>query len=309
MNVRISAIICTLSRANYLRKSIDSLIGQTLSAAHYEILIVDNGSTDNTSEVVLREYDDVQNLRYVYEPILGLSQARNTGWIHAVGEYVAYLDDDAIAHPQWLEKILHVFETVEPEPACVGGRIEPLWEIPRPSWLANGLLTCLGMLDLSDSPMMLDDSHWLFGGNSAYPRHLLETVGGFQTSLGRKGNKLLSNEEILLHQQLKQRGYRYYYHPDVAIRHRVPSFRLTKSWFIRRWYWQGVSNAVTAIHLESPPTLKRLWLGISAVMNLLRSPQGLIYLVVPTNNPGRFALKCEVSRKIGYIVGLSGMVK
>jgi len=94
MNVRISAIICTLSRANYLRRSINSLIGQTLSAAHYETLIVDNGSTDNTSEVVLREYDDVQNLRYVYEPILGLSQARNTGWRQAAGEYVALLDGD-----------------------------------------------------------------------------------------------------------------------------------------------------------------------------------------------------------------------
>ena len=80
MNVRISAIICTLNRANYLRRSINSLIDQTLSAAHYEILIVDNGSTDNTSEVVLREYDHVQNLQYVYEPILGLSQARYTGY-------------------------------------------------------------------------------------------------------------------------------------------------------------------------------------------------------------------------------------
>jgi len=307
--IKISAIICTLNRAEYLRESIGSLLDQTLPKTCYEILIVDNGSTDETKEMVLREFNGVQNLRYFYEPILGLSQARNTGWIHAVGEYVAYLDDDATASLQWLEKILHVFKTVKPEPACVGGRIEPMWETPRPSWLSNRMLTCLGVLDLSDSPMTLDDSHWLFGGNSAYPRHLLEGVGGFQTSLGRKGNKLLSSEEILLHQQLKQRGYRYYYHPEVAIRHHVPSFRLTKSWFIRRWYWQGVSNAVTAIHLESPQTLKRLWMGISAGINLLRSPQGLVYLIVPTNNPDRFELKCEISRKIGYIVGLSGMVK
>ena len=312
MNVRISAIICTLNRANYLRRSINSLIDQTLAAAHYEILIVDNGSTDNTSEVVKNEYDKVQNLRYVYEPILGLSQARNTGWRQAVGKYVAYLDDDAIAYPQWLEKILHVFETVKPKPACVGGRIEPLWEAARPPWLSDEIAHCLGVLDLADSPMTLDtlaDSHWLFGGNSAYPRHLLEVVGGFQTSLGRKGNKLLSNEEILLHQQLKQRGYHYYYHPEIAIRHHVPSFRLTKSWFIRRWYWQGVSNAVTEIHLASPPALKRLGMGISAVMNLLKSPQDLVCLIVPTNNSNRFALKCAISRKIGYIVGLWRIVK
>lgn len=307
--IKISAIICTLNRAEYLRESIGSLLNQTLPKTRYEILIVDNGSTDNTSEVVNREYDDVQNLRYVYEPILGLSQARNTGWRQAVGEYVAYLDDDAIAYPQWLEKILHVFETIKPKPACVGGRIEPLWETARPPWLSDRIARCLGVLDLSDSPMTLDDSHGLFGGNSAYPRHLLETVGGFQTSLGRKGNKLLSNEENLLHQQLKQRGYHYYYHPEVAIRHHVPSFRLTKSWLIRRWYWQGVSDAVAAIHLASPPTLKWLWMGISAVINLLRSPQGLVCLIVPTNNPDRFALKCAISRKTGYIVGLSRTAK
>ena len=305
----ISAIICSHNRAEYLQEAIRSLVCQTLSSQEYEIIVVDNKSIDNTKAVVLNDFCHVNNLRYVYEPILGLSQARNTGWRQAVGEYVAYLDDDAIAYPQWLEKILHVFETIKPKPACVGGRIEPLWETARPPWLSDKIACCLGVLDLSDSPMTLDDSHWLFGGNSAYPRHLLEDVGGFQTTLGRKGNKLLSNEEILLHQQLKQRGYRYYYHPEVAIRHHVPSFRLTKSWVVRRWYWQGVSDAITAIHLESPPALKRLWMGMSAVINLLRPPQGLVYLIVPTNNPDRFALKCSISRKIGYIVGLWGMVK
>jgi len=114
-----------------MRKAIDSLVNQTLPKERYEILVVDNSSTDNTKQVVLREFSNLQNLQYLYEPVLRLSQAQNTSWCNARGEYVAYLDDNAIACPHWLEKIFDVFETVKPKPACVSGKIKPTWEIPK----------------------------------------------------------------------------------------------------------------------------------------------------------------------------------
>ena len=309
VNMRISAVICTLNRAVYLRKALRSLVDQTLPEEGYEILVVDNGSTDGTRQVVVGEFSSVQNLRYLYEPIEGLSQARNAGWTSASGKYVAYLDDDAIACPQWLERILHVFETVTPTPGCVGGKVEPIWEAPRPSWLPDKMLSYLTILDWSKNSTTLKDSQWLAGANVAFPKRLLEATGGFQVDLDRRGDKLLSNGDVLLERQLQNRGYCCFYHPEILVWHHIPAGRVTKRWFRRRVYWQGVSAALTRMHQESPSTLQRLWMGIAAGRSILLSPRGLAYLGVPTNHPGRFAQKSSTLQQIGYMLGLFGIVK
>ena len=147
MNIDISAIICTHNRASYLIKAIQSLVNQTLDKSLYEIIIVDNGSTDDTKRIVSEEFASVRNLKYVYEPILGLSQARNTGWKNAKGKYVAYLDDDAIADSQWIEKILLTFNSVKPTHGALGGKVEPIWESPRPRWVSDSMLVAVTIVD------------------------------------------------------------------------------------------------------------------------------------------------------------------
>lgn len=132
----LSVIICTFNRAHYLRKAIHSLLKQTLPPETFEILVVDNGSTDETCQMMTEEFDSVTNLRYLYEPTPGLSHARNTGWKHAQGDYVAYLDDDAIAVSDWCHNILNVFKSYEIRPGCVGGRVAPIWESSCPHWVS-----------------------------------------------------------------------------------------------------------------------------------------------------------------------------
>ena len=308
MSGRISAIICTLNRADYLRKAITSLVDQTLPKEQYEIIVVDNGSTDNTRQVIREEFGYVSNLRYIYEPVLGLSQVRNTGWKNARGEYVAYLDDDAVADQGWLGKIVEVFETVKPQPGCVGGKVEPIWEVPRPVWLSDNMVLYLAILDYSETPFTLDDSHYLVGANMAYPRHLLETMGGFPTSLGRRGSSLLSHEETRLRQRIGEAGYVCMYHPEITVWHHMQASRLKKTWFIRRVYWEGVSNAVFWIDQECPSPSRRLWLALSASRRML-SLRRLAALVVPTDNPRWFEQKCMVFQRIGYLVGLLSMAR
>jgi len=309
MDIRISAAVCTLNRALYLRKALSSLTNQSLPRNQYEILVVDNGSTDFTRQVVQEQFSLAENLQYFYEPVVGLSQARNTAWQNARGEYVAYLDDDAIACSSWLESILDVFERVKPKPGCVGGRVEPIWEAPRPAWLSNKMVPYLTVVDWSKSPTNLGKNEWLAGANMAFPRDVLESVGGFQLYLGRKGSKLLSMEEILLQRYLQGKGYSCFYHPEISVQHHILTSRLTKSWFLRRVYWQGVSDAVVQIYRESPSAMERLRIGISVVRRILLSRRQLLALTVPTNNPNHFTQKCSTLERIGYVLGLWGMAK
>jgi glycosyltransferase involved in cell wall biosynthesis len=150
-----------------------------------------------TLKQTVASFPGIENLRYVYDPVPGLSRARNLGWQEARGRSVAYLDDDAVASPKWLERILFRFETLQPRPAGVGGRILPIWEAEKPAWLGEELEPYLGIVDWPACPMILDeDRFYLAGANVGYERGALRASGGFPTDLGRKGPLLLSNEEL-----------------------------------------------------------------------------------------------------------------
>ncbi|HWP44869.1 MAG TPA: glycosyltransferase [Blastocatellia bacterium] len=303
--MEISAIICTHNRAHYLSKALQSLLDQTLPRSEYEIIVVDNCSGDSTRETVER-FSSGEHLKYIYEPKLGLSYARNSGWRNASGNYVAYLDDDAIATPAWLERILEVFETVKPRPGCVGGRVYPLWEAARPKWLSDEIITSLAVIDWSDEPRVLADiaREWLVGANMAFPLKLLEEVGGFVTGLDRAGRNLLSGGDVLLQKQIVQRGFSCFYHPEIAVSHLVPASRLRKPWFVRRYYWQGISDAIMQMIQENPTRSERWQSAASKAAGLLRSPSYLAGLLLPTNDPERFTKKCFALIALGQIRGL-----
>ena len=195
MDIAISAVICTHNREKYIEKSLTSLIGQTLEKERYEIIVVDNASTDKTRDIVEKYTKQQANIKYIYEPVLGHSQSRNTGWQNAVGKYVAYLDDDAVADPDWLKNILNVYQEIKPEPGIVGGKIDPIWESDPPAWLSDQMTRILTVIDWSNEPVVLNNSHmWLAGANIAYQKSLFEKYGGFDVKLGRKGQNLLCTE-------------------------------------------------------------------------------------------------------------------
>ncbi|MFN3530985.1 MAG: glycosyltransferase family 2 protein [Candidatus Brocadia sp.] len=309
MNILISAIICTHNRATYLTKAIQSLIDQRMSKDKYEIIIVDNSSTDSTKEAVA-QFSGKNNIRYIYESTLGLSFARNTGWRNARGRYVAYLDDDAIACPGWLDKISEVFETVTPRPGCVGGRVEPIWESSRPGWLSDWLLHGLTIIDWKTPHVLTNlSAEWLVGANIAFPVEILQCVGGFTSSLDRVGNNLLSSGDVFLEKKIMKMGYSCFYHPDIAIGHHIFESRLSQSWFIRRYYWQGVSDAVMQLLQERPSPLKRLRFAFSLAKILFESREKVMTLLLPTTDPDRFTQKCFAFITLGHIYGLLRVAK
>lgn len=301
----ISTVVCTHNRAPYLAKAIESLVSQTIAPDEYEIIVVDNRSTDATKEVV-KTFTSVRSLKYIYEPTLGLAHARNAGWHRASGKYVAYLDDDAVASSVWLENIMHVFETVVPRPGCVGGKTYPIWEGHRPEWLPDDLLPALSVVDWSEKPHFMTElsAEWIVGTNIAFPREVLQALGGFVPGLDRVGTKLLSGGDVFLERQILEAGYPCFYDPQISVGHHIMQSRLQKSWFLQRFYWQGISDAAMQTLKGKLSPRRRFSLAALKTKQLVLSPGEVISLLLPTNNPGRFKRKCFGLIKLGQIRGL-----
>jgi glycosyltransferase involved in cell wall biosynthesis len=307
MNLQISVVICTLNRDYYLRSALQSLVDQTLFRENFEILVIDNGSIDKTKEIANQEFAFLGNIFYVYEPQTGLNYARNTGLNNSRGKYIAYLDDDAIASPQWLENILNVFQNSPPNVGCVGGKIDPLWESDRPEWLSDNLLGYLAILDISPISTILSKGQFLYGVNFAFDKNILQSIGGFEVGLDRQGKNLLSNGDIMVQKRLQDQGYVCFYDPKISVQHQIQANRLEPEWFYQRAYWQGISDATMKIkHNQS--VLIRIAVSIKAWLSLLGTYLDFSNLL--TNNLNKVVVtKCNILRKKGYAITLLGLIK
>jgi glucosyl-dolichyl phosphate glucuronosyltransferase len=304
----ISVVICTRNRADLLRKALASVVRQDFPRSLYEVVVVDNGSTDNTREVV-SEFEVDDRVVYIREERTGLCVARNTGWRSCRGSYIAYFDDDAIAQPGWLLAIGDAVERCGPNMGAAGGRVDPMWEGARPEWLSDGIAGSLTIVDWGPHEMVIPDlaRAWLVGANMVVPRALLESVGGFDPRLDRYGNDLLSSGDIFLQKKIAERGYSVVYVPKIAISHLVPLYRLEQAWFRSRFYWQGISDAVMYTIERAPSRRQRYRAALGRAVRLVRSPRRVRSLVLPTTDPDRFALKCFALIDVGFIRGLLGV--
>lgn len=235
----ISAIICTHNRDRYLAKAIDSLLHQTCE--NYEILIIDNASTDRTAQVV-EPYLVDPRVRYYYEGQVGLSIARNTGAKLSSAPILAYLDDDAIASPQWLQTFIDAYAQ-DPKLAISGGKVNLIWDCSPPPWISVNLSGNLGLYDLGDRVLRIEQPGLTPRGlNYAIRRNFLDQVGGFDLNLGRVGKNLLSNEELHMTNLALQSGWHVAYLPAAIAGHHVAPERVKRRWFLERGWWQGISE-------------------------------------------------------------------
>jgi glycosyltransferase involved in cell wall biosynthesis len=239
--LQVSAIICTHNRDRYLGAAIASLLAQDFP--HFEVIVVDNASNDRTREVTESRLSD-SRLKYIYEPVTGLSIARNTGATAAQGKILAYLDDDAVATPHWLSSLYHAYETNK-KLAIAGGKVTLLWQDGTivPNWLSDSLAGNLGLYDLGDKMVYIDRPGLTPRGlNYSIRREFLDQIGGFDPNLGRVGKNLLSNEELHMTNLALQSGWQVAYLPDALVAHNVAPERVQRSWFLSRGWWQGISE-------------------------------------------------------------------
>lgn len=242
----LSIVICTCDRYDLLPSAIESILKQTHQS--FELIVVDNSADCAATEAFGRQYDANDKIRYVHEPVQDLSNARNKGTELARGRIVAFMDDDAVAAPDWAEKLIAAFTAFGSKTGCVGGRILPRWLAPRPDWLGDELLGYLSIVDWGAKRRELKKGEWLAGCNMAFDRETLVAADGFTTNLGRKGSgpMLLSNEEIAVFEKIRSLGKLIVYAPDAVVEHSIGAERLTPNWFLRRAAWQAVSDFIVS---------------------------------------------------------------
>lgn len=236
-----SIIICTFNRAESLRDTLRAVRAlRAEEGRSWEVVVVDNNSSDNTRDVVAAVQNDWPLLRYEFEPSQGLSHARNRGIAVARGAVLLFTDDDVLPEPEWMEKTLAGLERFDAD-AC-GGYIAPIWEVPPPPWLTERFHGFLAVrTDRTDCELMGPDDPAPFGANMAFRRTVFERVGAFDTSRGRKGAVLASGEDGEMFERIRRANLRAAFLGESRVHHKVEAFRCTKR-YLRRWRTQTSRN-------------------------------------------------------------------
>jgi glycosyltransferase involved in cell wall biosynthesis len=245
MNVRpISVIVCTHNRAALLPRVIGQLRAQDYPQAAFQIIVVDNGSIDNTTQVVKRfSAEPGVSVRYVAESRPGITFARNRGAEVAHFNYLAYLDDDCSVEPDWLSQLVSGFD-LDDNVAAVGGRVVLDWDQQEePAWLGPELEPWLAAYSHSGTqPKLLEWKARIIECNMALKREAWKAAGGF-LGMEQFGSKHLAASEVLylLKQIERQRG-KVAYIPGAIAHHHIG--QRSRQWMLRRAYWQGVSDGI-----------------------------------------------------------------
>ncbi len=236
-----TVVVCTRNRSRALEGACRAVLGLPAPFA-WELLLVDNASTDDTLEVARALATGDPRVRVAVEPVLGLSAARNLGVRLARSALVVFLDDDAEPQPGWFEAWEAAF--ADPEVAAAGGPVDPEWAGALPDWVGPEFLPYLSVWDRGPEAHDLVYNELPRGANVAFRRAALERYGDFDPRLGRCGRSLRSCEEIELCLRLERGGERIRYAPGARVRHRVETDRLTPTWMLKRFAAQGFSEAI-----------------------------------------------------------------
>lgn len=228
--------------------TLDSVAAQQCSCGEWECVVVDNNSQDDTRERVERftaEHPEL-NLRYIFEQRQGLSHARNAGIAASVGDIIAFIDDDERIVEEFVEAYITLFDSY-PDAMAAGGKIIADYPTGRPRWMSHyPELPIANPMDFGEEVKPFPKSRIPGGGNMAMRRRVFETIGVFDTSLGRTGKRLIGGEESDLFERMAKFSMRCYYVPRAVMYHIIPEEKLTAEYFDRLTYNIGVTQRARA---------------------------------------------------------------
>ena len=234
----ISVVLCTYNRCESLRNSLKSVLASQLPpSVDWEIVVVDNNSSDQTAKAVEQISAIVPSrIRYLFEPRPGKSHALNAGICAAGGDVIAFMDDDVTVGPTWLRNLTAPLESGAW--AGVGGRVIPEWRLPPPSWLpVQDVLGALVSFDLGDLAGPLREPP--FGTNMAFRKAVFKKYGGFRLDLGPQPGCEIRGEDSEFGHRLLSAGEQLWYEPNALVYHPVPEDRCHPEYFLSWWFDKG----------------------------------------------------------------------
>lgn len=239
MSPILSVVICTYNRSDWLQGCLSSLEPQCKDGV-VEVLIIDNNSTDATASIAHQFTERLLNFKYIFEAEQGLSHARNRGINEALGKYVAYLDDDAKAYPDWVKAVILFFDE-NPDASGVGGPYNAFSKKPIPAWFPKEY----GCWSLGDETRKMRKNEWINGMNMAFKKQALIKAGGFDTNIGMIGTKVSYGEETNLMMKMLERGMTFYYCADMRVDHAILPHKLKLRWLLHSSFANGYDGVRT----------------------------------------------------------------
>jgi GT2 family glycosyltransferase len=253
MNVTVAVCSYAMQRWQMMTEAVGSAAAQ-LGDGEELLLVVDHN--DDLLARAAEYFADQSRIRVVANTGLpGISHARNTAVANARGEIVAFLDDDAVANPGWLDSVRSVL--ADPAVVAVGTAAVPAWAGGRrPSWFPDEYDWVVGCT-YRGLPTAAAEVRNVNGAAMAFRREVFAAVGGFSSVVGRRGAAFTGCEETEFCIRVRQRdpGARIMYLPEAAVAHRVPRTRMTVRHFLRRCYGEGLSKARVALLVGSADAL------------------------------------------------------
>ncbi|MBX0294012.1 glucosyl-dolichyl phosphate glucuronosyltransferase [Haloarcula nitratireducens] len=248
--MRVSVVLCThtIERYDDCRAAAESVLSQTHE--NVELVLVSDGS-EAVADRFETDFGDREGvIVHCNDENVGLLESRNNGAELATGEVVAFIDDDAVAAEDWIERLVAGYQRddADEDVLAVGGRMVPAWVAGKPAFLPDEFYWLVGVTHRGfgpdGDPEKAGEVRNTFGSNISFRRDAFLELGGFEDDIGgRTGEKNLQGGETELCARL-QREYDsgVYYVPDALVAHKVFDYRTDPGWLVDRAFWQGYSK-------------------------------------------------------------------
>ena len=277
-DVHVSVVLCTYTEDMYphFSEAAESILSQTYDDV--ELVVIVDG-TQPVYDRVVADYGDRDDIIIeCNEQNVGLLESRNRGAEIATGDIVAFIDDDAVADEQWIERLIQAYEAEDA--IAAGGKMTPEWVAGKPSFLPDEFYWLVGVTHrgFAEGPGEVRNT---FGSNTSFRADLFEELGGFGVEVGgRKEDANLQGGETELCVRMANRyGQGVWYEPKAEVAHKVFDYRTDFFWLLDRSFWQGYSKHTMNQFVEEETDqesefLRRLVLefGPQRVWSLLRAP-------------------------------------